>query len=158
VLRKARKAVSLAERKNINLYICLQSKRWYTKRRFFRYFSTFRFIALLRWINSLIWTVSRGLKKRKLLPDTDVDHYHHPPLIPLHGVGTTYFLLPFPSITRHRYVHSFYSHVILHTVYPFENSHKADPESFPSGHEGRLRRLSRYSQALGESHTRFPPS
>jgi hypothetical protein len=43
-------------------------------------------------------------------------HHHHRPLIPLSGVGTC-FLLPFSSITRHL-THSFYSHVILHTVHP----------------------------------------
>jgi hypothetical protein len=39
-----------------------------------------------------------------------------------------------------------------------ENSRKADPESFPSGHEERPMRFSGYSQgrqALGESHTRL---
>jgi hypothetical protein len=43
---------------------------------------------------------------------------HHHPLIPLSGVGTTCFFLPFYSITRHLHAHSFYSHVILHTVHP----------------------------------------
>jgi hypothetical protein len=43
---------------------------------------------------------------------------HHCPLIPLCGVGTTCFLLPFSSITRHLHAHFFYFHVILHTIYP----------------------------------------
>jgi hypothetical protein len=42
---------------------------------------------------------------------------HHRPLIPLCGVDTTCFLLPFFSITRHLHVHSFYFHVILHHPY-----------------------------------------
>jgi hypothetical protein len=37
---------------------------------------------------------------------------------PLCGVGTTCFLLPFSSITRHLHAHSFYFHVIFHTIYP----------------------------------------
>jgi hypothetical protein len=41
-------------------------------------------------------------------------HHHHCPLIPLSGVGTTYFLLPFFSITCHLHADSFYSHDILH--------------------------------------------
>jgi hypothetical protein len=47
-----------------------------------------------------------------------VHHHHHHPLIPLSGVGITYFLVPFSSITRHIHAHGFYSHVILHTVHP----------------------------------------
>jgi hypothetical protein len=43
--------------------------------------------------------------------------YHHPH-IPLSGVGTTCFLLPFSSLTTHLHAHSFYAHVILHTVHP----------------------------------------
>jgi hypothetical protein len=46
-----------------------------------------------------------------------IDLHHHHPLIPLSGVGTK-LLLPFSSITRHLHTHSFYSHVILHTVHP----------------------------------------
>jgi hypothetical protein len=45
-------------------------------------------------------------------------YHHHRPLIPPCGVGTTYFLLPFSSITRHLHVHSFYFHVIFHTIHP----------------------------------------
>jgi hypothetical protein len=37
--------------------------------------------------------------------------------VPVSGV-TTCFLLPLSSITRHLLGHSFYSHVILHTVHP----------------------------------------
>jgi hypothetical protein len=46
-------------------------------------------------------------------------HYHHNYrlLIPLSGAVTTCFLLPFSSIT-HLHAHSYYSHVILHTVHP----------------------------------------
>jgi hypothetical protein len=44
--------------------------------------------------------------------------HHHRFLIPLSGVGTTCFLLPFSSITRHVHAHSFYSHIILHTIHP----------------------------------------
>jgi hypothetical protein len=44
--------------------------------------------------------------------------HRHRPLIPLNGVGTIYFLLPFSSITRHVHAHFFYFHVILHTVHP----------------------------------------
>jgi hypothetical protein len=46
------------------------------------------------------------------------DHHHHRPLIPLCGVRTTCFLLPFSSITRHLHCHSFYFHVIFHTIHP----------------------------------------
>jgi hypothetical protein len=45
-------------------------------------------------------------------------HHHHRPLIPLCGVGTTCFLLPFSSITRHLHAHSSYFHVIFHTIHP----------------------------------------
>jgi hypothetical protein len=38
--------------------------------------------------------------------------HHHHLLIPLSGVGTTCFLLPFSSITCHLHAHSFYSHNI----------------------------------------------
>jgi hypothetical protein len=63
-------------------------------------------------------------------------------------------------------VKKYYLRFYLIIVRPYlkfgsENSRKADPESFPSGHEGRPRRFSGYSQgrlALGESHTRLPPS
>jgi hypothetical protein len=43
--------------------------------------------------------------------ESSLAHHHHHPLIPLSGVGTTCFLLPFSSITRHLYAYSFYSHV-----------------------------------------------
>jgi hypothetical protein len=46
-----------------------------------------------------------------------LSHYHHPPTPPS-GVGTTWFFLAFYSITRHLHAHSFYSHVIIHTVHP----------------------------------------
>jgi hypothetical protein len=45
-------------------------------------------------------------------------YHHHRPLIPLCGIGTTCFLLPFSSITRHLHAHSLYFHVIIHTVHP----------------------------------------
>jgi hypothetical protein len=44
-----------------------------------------------------------------------LNHHHHRPLIPLNG--TTCFLFPFSSITRHLHVHSFYSFIILHIVH-----------------------------------------
>jgi hypothetical protein len=46
-------------------------------------------------------------------------HHHHHPRIALSGVGTTCYLLPFSSINRHLHAHSFYSHVIFHTVHPY---------------------------------------
>jgi hypothetical protein len=39
-------------------------------------------------------------------------HHHHRPLIPLCGVGTTCFLVPFSTITRHLHAHSSYFHSI----------------------------------------------
>jgi hypothetical protein len=44
--------------------------------------------------------------------------YHHRPLIPLSGVGTTCFLLPFSSVTGPLHAHFFHFHVIFHTIYP----------------------------------------
>jgi hypothetical protein len=45
-------------------------------------------------------------------------NHHHRPLIPLCEDGTTSFLLSSSSITRHLHAHSFYFHVILHTIHP----------------------------------------
>jgi hypothetical protein len=47
----------------------------------------------------------------------DLKWHHNRPLILLSGVSTICFLIPFSSIT-HLHAHSFYSHVILHTVHP----------------------------------------
>jgi hypothetical protein len=41
--------------------------------------------------------------------------HHHRPLIPVSGVGITYFLLPFSSITRHLHALSFYCHMPFFT-------------------------------------------
>jgi hypothetical protein len=65
-----------------------------------------------------------SLANRNLLCVKTVNHHHHhhhhrrSPLKPLSGVGTTCFLLPFTSITRHLHAHSSYFHVILQTVLP----------------------------------------
>jgi hypothetical protein len=71
-----------------------------------------------------IWVgpVCLGRNKRLASPPSFLEKkratHHHHPLILVSGVGTTCFLLPFSSITRHLHAHCFYSHVILHTVRP----------------------------------------
>jgi hypothetical protein len=47
-------------------------------------------------------------------------HHQHRPLIPLCGVGTTCFLLPLSSITRHVHAHATYFHVIYHTIHYYK--------------------------------------
>jgi hypothetical protein len=61
----------------------------------------------------------RNLRNNAILILLVINHHESSSSLspyPTKWVGTTCFPLPFSSITRHFHLHSFYSHVILHTV------------------------------------------